>query len=755
MAWYDQAVFYHIYPLGLCGCAHENTGVAESHFEQLRDWAAHAARISCTAIYIGPLFESVGHGYETTDYCKVDCRLGTNEDFKDFVAYCHEIGLRVIVDGVFNHVGREFFAFKDVQEKRESSPYCSWFCNLNFGGNNEYNDGFSYENWGGYNLLVKLNQQNPDVQNYLFDAIRFWISEFDIDGIRLDAADVLDHGLMHNMRQLTDSLKPDFWLMGEVIHGDYSRWVNDQMLHSVTNYELHKGLYSGHNDHNYFEIAHSIKRLLGICGDFRLYTFMDNHDVERIYSKLTNKEHMFLVTLLNYTVYGIPSLYYGSEFAIEGKKESGSDWNLRPCLDIHDYEKAESDNVITVLCKKLGQLKKDYPELTYGQYQELVLTNRQFAYGRVLNDTAMVIVLNNDDSSATVEINAPVAAPAATDLLGTAENVRYENGHLSVSLPANRGTVIYLGSGTGKQADVETENLLQKPDAAGKQGISDPVSGQNGQEGSGQDKTQDAVLNDGQNDIRKDVLNGGQSDIRKDVPNNGQSSVQGNITNDGHSSMQGDVPVDGHNDTPQKVLIINGSPHADGSTALALREVEKTLQEQGIETETIQIGHLDIRSCIGCGQCRQKGCCVFDDVVNELAAKFEQADGLLVGSPVYFASANATLVAFLTRLFYSTPFDKRMKVGAAVVSARRGGNSATFDELNKFFTISGMPVVSSQYWNSIHGNNAQEASQDGEGLQTMRALGRNMGFLVKSIALGKQKYGLPEEEERIRTNFIR
>ena len=167
MKWYDQAVFYHIYPLGLCGCAKENTGIAESHFDQLKEWAEHAAKLNCTAIYIGPLFESVGHGYETTDYRRVDCRLGTNDDFRDYVAYCHKLGLRVIVDGVFNHVGREFFAFKDVQQNREQSPYCSWFCNLNFGGNNEYNDGFSYENWGGYNLLVKLNQQNPEVQNYI------------------------------------------------------------------------------------------------------------------------------------------------------------------------------------------------------------------------------------------------------------------------------------------------------------------------------------------------------------------------------------------------------------------------------------------------------------------------------------------------------------------------------------------------------------------------------------------------------------
>lgn len=204
-----------------------------------------------------------------------------------------------------------------------------------------------------------------------------------------------------------------------------------------------------------------------------------------------------------------------------------------------------------------------------------------------------------------------------------------------------------------------------------------------------------------------------------------------------------------------KVLLINGSPHAKGCTYTALAEVEKTLNAEGIETELIHIGNKDIRGCIACGQCGKKGRCVFDDAVNETAPKFEACDGIVVGSPVYYASANATLVAFLDRLFYSTSFDKTMKVGAAVVSARRGGNTATFDELNKYFTISGMPVASSQYWNQVHGNTAEEAQQDKEGLQVMRTLGRNMAFLIKSIALGKEQYGLPEKEPRVATNFIR
>ena len=415
MAWYDNAVFYHIYPLGLCGCPHENTGESGSHFDILSEWAAHAARIGCTAIYIGPLFESGSHGYDTNDYRMVDRRLGTNEDFRDFVKNCHGMGMKVIVDGVFNHTGRGFWAFQDLKRNRENSRYRNWYCDVNFWGNNEYNDGFSYANWGGHNMLVKLNVWNGEVRDYLFDTVRFWVSEFDIDGIRLDAADVLDFGFMRDLRGVCDSIKSEFWLMGEVIHGDYSRWANQGMLHSVTNYELHKGLYSGHNDHNYFEIAHSIRRLNGIVGDkIRLYTFVDNHDVSRIWSKLNNKAHLFNVMLLLYTVPGIPSLYYGSEFGIPGDKQRGSDWNLRPALNLSDFSE---DAPLCRLIKALGRIKKQFPEVTWGEYKELHLTTRQYAFARILNGRAVICVLNNDDQGAHMEIPLPVYATEAVNLL--------------------------------------------------------------------------------------------------------------------------------------------------------------------------------------------------------------------------------------------------------------------------------------------------------------------------------------------------
>lgn len=414
MAWYDSAVFYHIYPLGLCGCPHDNNGETGEHFDKLNEWAEHAKRIGCNAIYIGPLFESGSHGYDTTDYRLVDRRLGTNDDFKQFVKNCHANDAKVIVDGVFNHTGRDFFAFQDIKQNRENSRYKDWYCNVNFWGNNEYNDGFSYDNWGGYNLLAKLNLWNPEVKNYHLETVKFWVDEFDIDGIRLDAADVLDFGFMKELRSFCNGLKPDFWLMGEVIHGDYSRWANNDMLHSVTNYELHKGLYSGHNDHNYFEIAHTIKRLNGIVGDKKLYTFCDNHDVARIYSKLNNKAHMYNVAILVYTVPGIPSIYYGSEFGIPGNKENGSDWNLRPDLNLADFNEKDE---LPALYTTLGHLKQRFPELTYGDYRELYLTTGQFAFARCLDGRAVVTALNNADNGAHMEINLPIGANKAVNLL--------------------------------------------------------------------------------------------------------------------------------------------------------------------------------------------------------------------------------------------------------------------------------------------------------------------------------------------------
>ncbi len=465
MAWYDEAVFYHIYPLGLTGAPKQNSyGEPVHRLNTLLPWISHIKEIGCNAIYIGPLFESVGHGYETTDYKKLDSRLGTNEDLTNFVAECHKQGIRVILDGVFNHTGRDFFAFQDIKKHRENSQYKDWYCNVNFWGNNSYNDGFSYENWGGYDLLVKLNQHNPAVIAYICDVIRFWVSEFDIDGIRLDAADVLDFDYMKALRHVANEVKQDFWLMGEVIHGNYSRWANDGTLHSVTNYMLHKALYSGHNDHNYFEIAHTVKYVSGMVGNnLKLYSFVDNHDVERIYTKLTNKAHFLPVHVMLYTLPGVPSLYYGSEFGIEGRKERFSDDSLRPALNYEDYKEAVDTNPCTKLIATLGKIRQNTPALCYGDYQELELQTTHFAYARTLDGKSVITTVNNGDNDAHMNL----ACGDAVEYVGalTGERVSVNGGRIQVRVPANSGEIWIPAELFGESfAPIQTVEIEKTPE---------------------------------------------------------------------------------------------------------------------------------------------------------------------------------------------------------------------------------------------------------------------------------------------------
>ena len=439
MKWYDGAVFYHIYPIGMTGAPRTNTFEAGEHrLNKLLDWLPHIKAIGCDAIYIGPLFESVAHGYETAYYKKLDSRLGDNNDFINFVKACHEIGIKVIVDGVFNHVGREFFAFKDLKEHRENSAYRDWFKNIHFDWNNDYNDGLYYDSWDGHGTLVNLNHQNPAVREYFLDVARFWISEFDIDGIRLDAADVLDFTFMRELRSVTDSCKQDFWLLGEVIHGDYTRWVNNEMLHSVTNYWLHKALYSGHNDHNYFEIAHTVKRCtdMGMHIANAFYNFVDNHDVARIITKLNNKAHFFPVHVLLYTLPGKPSIYYGSEFAIEGEKKPYADEILRPELKIEDYKDAVNTNENTKRIAALGNMRLNNQWVGEAGYRELLLTNRQYAFLREYGDKRLVAIVNNDDNDADINLN---IGGRFTELFSG--ETRDFDGNMYVNIAGNSGQV--------------------------------------------------------------------------------------------------------------------------------------------------------------------------------------------------------------------------------------------------------------------------------------------------------------------------
>ncbi len=540
MAWYDEAVFYHIYPLGLTGAPKQNDyGEPVHRLNTLLPWVDHIKEIGGSALYIGPLFESVGHGYETTDYKKLDSRLGTNEDLTAFVAYCHEQGIKVIFDGVFNHTGRDFFAFKDIQANRENSQYKDWYCNVNFWGNNEYNDGFSYDNWGGYNLLVKLNQKNPAVVDYICDVIRFWVSEFDVDGIRLDAADVLDFDFMKALRRTANEVKPDFWLMGEVIHGDYSRWVNGETLHSVTNYTLHKALYSGHNDHNYFEIAHTVRRLQNM-GTLKLYNFVDNHDVERIYTKLTNKAHFAPVHVLLYTLPGVPSIYYGSEFGIEGRKEYGSDDSLRPALNIEDYKDSVKTNPCTALIAALGKVRQAVPALSYGSYDELMLTNRQFAYARDLDGTRVIVSVNNDDAPAGMHL----AAGNCTAYIGalSGEKVSVQDGHINITQPANSGE-IWVPDVT--DLDVKPVKVVTKTESEAKTNTEDKAASETATDAKGNKEAEPKI----ESKESKDIVTATESaDAKKNTTNTEKNISAANevkdSAKDASAQAAADTPVD-------------------------------------------------------------------------------------------------------------------------------------------------------------------------------------------------------------------
>ena len=409
MKWYESAVFYHIYPIGYFGCPRVNDTTSEPTHKLLKliDDIPHIKELGCNAIYFGPIFESVAHGYDTIDYRTVDRRLGTNEDFKKVCAALHENGIKVVLDGVFNHVGRDFWAFKDVREHKFSSAKKDWFHLRD--GNSPYNDGFYYEGWEGHYELVKLNLYNPDVKGYLKDTITFWKNEFGIDGLRLDVAYCLDENFLKELHGHCRWLSEDFFLLGETLHGDYNRWANDQMLDSVTNYECYKGLFSSFNDMNMFEIAHSINRQFGsenwcIYRGKHLYTFVDNHDVTRVASILKVKEHLPLIYTLMFMMPGIPSIYYGSEFGVEGDKRGGGDDVLRPEFNLEKM-KNEGLRDMTELIGKLSDIEKNHPAAAMGDYKQVQLTNRQYAFSRSADGETLVTVINADAAPFTFNLN--------------------------------------------------------------------------------------------------------------------------------------------------------------------------------------------------------------------------------------------------------------------------------------------------------------------------------------------------------------
>ncbi|MBI5957157.1 MAG: alpha-amylase [Chloroflexi bacterium] len=444
--WANDAVFYHIYPLGMCGApAHNDFSSPTVHrLDQLYGWLDHLQYLGINALYLGPLFESTSHGYNTADYYRVDRRLGDNDTLKRLVAALHQRGIRVILDGVFNHVGRDFWAFRDVLEHGEQSAYRDWFAGLQFGPRSPYDDPFVYEAWSGHYSLVKLNLHHPAVRDHLLQAVGLWMREFEIDGLRLDAADVIDLGFLRDLAAFCHDQRPDFWLMGEIVHGDYRQWANDQTLDSVTNYECYKGLYSSHVDKNYFEIAYALNRQFGEGGIYQhlpLYTFVDNHDVNRVASNLTDAAHLYPLYCLLFTMPGVPSIYYGSEWGIPGKKNNGSDAPLRPMIDLDTINRNAPHPDLPQAINRLAWLRRNAATLRYGDYRQIFVASEQFAFTRQTADEMILVAVNAANKPAVIPLDLPLnGATQLADLLNPGQTIPIKA--QQIEIPAYWGRVL-------------------------------------------------------------------------------------------------------------------------------------------------------------------------------------------------------------------------------------------------------------------------------------------------------------------------
>lgn len=411
--------FYHIYPLGFCDAPEYNDGKQTHRIKKIEEWIDHLSKLEINALYLGPVFESDKHGYDIRDYQKIDCRLGDDKDMKHLTKALHQKNIQVIFDGVFNHVGRGFFAFQDVLAHKEASAYKDWFYIDFYQNQNE--DGFSYANWEGHPELVKLNLENDAVVNYLFESIKKWIDVYQIDGLRLDVAYCLNKDFLWKLHHFVKGINPDFFLLGEMIHGDYNQLLNDGLLDSVTNYECRKGLFSSFNSQNLFEISYSLNRQFGkdswcLYTGKPLFNFVDNHDVDRIASILNDERDLTLIYALLYAMPGMPCIYYGSEWGAKGQRTNTSDVDLRP-----SYQKPEW-NDLTTLLKELGQLRKEMTCLQFGSYENVVERNQQLLLKRADDHHQLLFAVNIQDE----DISLPLSSCKLRNLL-TSETLVVEN----------------------------------------------------------------------------------------------------------------------------------------------------------------------------------------------------------------------------------------------------------------------------------------------------------------------------------------
>ena len=406
--WFHDAQIYHFYALSLAKSPAEESAPFFNNYSELRNttaeiekWIPHIRGMGFNTVLFSPVLKSRTHGYDVTDYFEIDNRIGTNEEFKALTGKLHDNNIRVILDCVFNHCGRDFFAFKELQNRNMN--FTDWFSGVNFNRQSPMGDPFTYDTWSGYYELPKFNLKNAAVKEYLLNAARFYIDTFDIDGMRLDAADVLDKNFMTELRNVTLEKKNDFWLMGEVVHGNYANWVNNQTLHSVTNYILYKSLLSSHNDNDLYELAYCLSTSVPDNG-LPLLSFLDNHDQPRIASNVSNPAYLNTLYALLFTLPGVPSVYYGSEWGIKGIKENGSDQGIRPYIDI---EKSASYSIwLTEHINKLICIRKNEKALKYGSYKQVYLEYmRPFIFERCYENERIVIAINISNNSEIINLN--------------------------------------------------------------------------------------------------------------------------------------------------------------------------------------------------------------------------------------------------------------------------------------------------------------------------------------------------------------
>jgi cyclomaltodextrinase / maltogenic alpha-amylase / neopullulanase len=456
--WAPDAFFYHIYPLGMLGAPERNDfeSAPEPRLARITGWLDHLAELGVNAIQLGPVFESSGHGYDTADLWMVDRRLGTEETLRDLSAEIHKRGMRLVLDAVFNHVGRDFWAFRDVLTNGENSPYRDWFAGIRFDRTSPFGDPFAYEGWANHFNMAKLNLRNPAVRAHLLEAVGSWIDRFDIDGLRLDAADVVDLDFQRGLADFCRARRPDFWLCGEVVHGDYRRWATPGPLDSVTNYEAYKGLWSSLADRNYFEIAYALERQFGRTGMYAglpLYNFVDNHDVDRVASKLPRPENLWPLHCLLFTMPGVPSTYYGSEWGIVGERTPASDAALRPALPTPDGASISAE--VTALSRlgehaadlsrsiaQLARVRREVEPLRRGGYRQLHVGAEQLAFARETESGSAVVVVNSAAEPAAFDIAVPGSAFWGWRDALNGETLTARNGRLSGIVPSNWARIL-------------------------------------------------------------------------------------------------------------------------------------------------------------------------------------------------------------------------------------------------------------------------------------------------------------------------